>query len=733
MLFVRERLQVFGRIFHYKGLYNMIARVLKLFFIVFLLAPTFSKVKADSRSDWIQSEVATFRLISSVSNVGTKLEIPIGLQFKMHKGWKIYWRHPGQAGFPPSLFIKNSSNLHGTTWKWPIPRRFALDGIESLGYQDEVVIPITLALKEIGEPVTIQAKLSALACKEICVPIEGDVSLRITSGIAKATEFSEIIQYYTNQVPSIKSWHGFKLKSIKFEENRIRLTIYSESAFLKPDVFIETQNGTLFGKPEVSFFDENHGAELLVSSDQPETIALEDSKIVMTFTDTDRFNEIRSVGSRIPKQFEIPVEFQQSKLTWLSILGIALLGGVLLNFMPCVLPVLTIKLLNVSRASARDQKFIRLGFLFSALGVIVSFISLAFFSIFLRKSGFFVTWGMQFQQPIFITISTTILLFFAANLFGLVKLRTPDGLIKLLPESFGSVTTIPSPKFLFSQFSTGIFATLLATPCSAPFVGTALTFALGGGATEIFFIFLVMGLGLASPYFLISLFPSALHFLPKPGAWMRKLEIFLGILLVLTAVWLIAVLEEQLPFTQLLMVIFFLLAAVASISISRLYKTRFIWGLSAGLVFLTVFSSGYPAFLQKKSDGNAQDHMFMSKNVAGKWLNFHPNLIREYVSQGKTVIVDVTADWCINCKVNEKLFLSRGLIADAISNNQLIGIRADWTKSDTQIAEYLHSFGRYGIPFNVIYGPSAPQGFPLPELLTETAIRNALKSANYNN
>ena len=338
---------------------------------------------------------------------------------------------------------------------------------------------------------------------------------------------------------------------------------------------------------------------------------------------------------------------------------------------------------------------------------------------------------MQFQQPIFITISSVVILVFAAGLLGWLKFEAPDRLLNKLSRPTVNKYSESDLVRLSRHFFTGVFATILATPCSAPLVGTALTFALGGEAQEIIFIFLSMGLGLALPYLSISIFPFALAIMPKPGAWMRKLEIFLAMLLCLTAVWLLTVLAEQISLTLLLLVIGSMTLATLSIVISKIFKPHLFICLAAILgLCAIVLSSGLEFLPQQKREFSAEAKTAIG-NSNPNWVVFDEQKISKYVNEGRTVLVDVSAEWCITCKVNEKLFISNGLISDSMKSGTLIGMKADWTKPDNKIANYLFSFNRYGIPFTVIYGPRARTGIVLPELLDEDTIRDAIEAASY--
>ena len=713
------------------GLSRAFIGAVKIILTALLFLHSSNFALSSPNSDWIKTDFAKFRIISGVEDIGKETKIPLGLEFYLFDGWKIYWRNPGDAGFPPSFIETKSNNLEKIEWRWPAPMRFTLDGLQSFGYGSHVVIPLTAQIKSNKEPLNLKTTLSALACREICIPIEEILKLQLPIGTGAPSKFSKVLKNYENLVPTASSWPEFTLVSSYLEGTTIILNINSSQKFIEPDVFFETMSDIHFGKPKVKLSRDHKRATLKVSITPPEGSVSVEFPTTLTFVDKGRSIELNEIirPSIISKSTN--AQFWKSDSISMTIILIAFLGGVILNFMPCVLPVLMIKLLDVSRAVGQDRKLVRLGFLSSAVGIIASFFVLGVIAVLLKKLGVFVTWGMQFQQPVFVTISCILILAFSVSLLGWFKFKAPDKLM----DSLSQQTPIRHNQAIWPKMSrhflTGVFATVLATPCSAPLVGTALTFALGGEAKEIISIFLIMGLGLALPYISISVFPSALAIMPKPGAWMRKLEIFLAILLCMTALWLLTVLSQQISLNLLLLVICFISLAALAILMSRILRSYLLLSISVILAFGAVITSNAASFLPEQKRSLVAEDLSTKKDANLNWKVFHEEQISKYVNAGNTVIVDISADWCITCKVNEELFISNGLIADALKSGELIGMKADWTSPNDKIANYLMSFNRYGIPFTVIYGPKAETGIVLPELLSEDAIKNAIKAASY--
>ncbi len=683
-------------------------------------------------SKWVKTDFAKFRIISGVEDIGKKTKIPLGLEFYLLDGWKIYWRNPGDAGFPPSFVETTSDNLKEIEWRWPAPMRFTLDGLQSFGYGGHVVIPLTAHIKSNKQPFNLKATLNALACREICVPLEGILQLKLPKGNGTLSNFSTVLKNYEKLIPTTSSWPGFSLKSSHLKGKTLTLDINSSTRLTKPDVFFETTSDISFGKPRVKLSSDQKKAELKVLVEFPDGSIPAEFPAILTFVDNGRFIELNEIFRPSMVSKNKNAQFLENGSIPMTIFLIAFLGGVILNFMPCVLPVLMIKLLDISRAVDQDRELVRLGFLSSAIGIITSFFALAVIAILLKNLGFFVTWGMQFQQPVFITISCILILAFSASLLGWFKFKAPDKLMNYLSKPTPTRHNEAIWPKMSRHFSTGVFATILATPCSAPLVGTALTFALGGAAQEIMIIFLLMGLGLALPYLSVSAFPGALTIMPKPGTWMRKLEIFLAILLCFTALWLLTILSEQISLDLLLLVIGLIGLAALAMFMSKIFQHHLLLSISAILAFCAVIASNGSNFLPEQNRSLVADALSTTGDSNLSWKIFDEEQISKFVNAGNTVIVDISADWCITCKVNEQLFISNGLIADALKSGEIIGMKADWTSPNEKIANYLISFNRYGIPFTVIYGPRARSGIVLPELLSAPAIKDAIDAASSN-
>ena len=648
-------------------------------------------------SDWVTSEEASVRLISATDAVGDLGELRFGLEIRLQPGWKTYWRSPGDGGLPPVLEWGESANIAGTRMEWPAPHRFTILGIDSIGYIDHVIYPIRVAPERPGEAVTAHVSLDYLTCNAICVPQQANLTLRLPAGVAVPSESAFLLGQASGRVPG-PSMPGFQLAKAEVMEGqgaRWYLKLETATPLNKPDVFIESPDPNFgFGAPE-RLGPTRMRVPILYAMGDPSSLVSQ--PLTVTLTDGKRAFEDRIVVTAAPMS-------SANLLAWLTILVTAFAGGLILNLMPCVLPVLSIKLLGVVRYGGGDIAKARGSFLATAAGILVSFGALAAAAIAMKSAGMAVGWGIQFQEPAFITFMALVCVLFAANLWGLFEMPMPAVFGRMGGGNAGS-------------FATGLFATLLATPCSAPFVGTAIAFALGQGWVETVSIFAAMGLGLAFPYLIVAVRPQLATALPRPGRWMIWVRAVLGVALAGTAIWLGSILLSlagQAAVIGLAIVCAGLLIWLA-LPVARLRLPVAAALVVAGVALSTQFTPEY---------GNTES----SAKQNAIWMPFSQDYLADLVASGRTVMVDVTADWCITCKANKAAVLERGEVARLLGGD-VAALRADWTRPDPAVQAYLASFNRYGIPFNAVYGPGAPSGIALPEILSEEVVLRAFQQA----
>lgn len=423
-------------------------------------------------------------------------------------------------------------------------------------------------------------------------------------------------------------------------------------------------------------------------------------------------------------------------LSLFAVLIPALLGGLILNGMPCVLPIVSLKLFGFAQASGKPRREIVGGALMTTLGILVSFWALAGATLLARSAGQAIGWGIQFQNPLFVTFLALVLTLFSLNVWGLFEIQLPHALASRLGGGGHSHSAAAADHqtggggSYSGHFFSGVFATLMATPCSAPFLGTAVGFALSQPAATIVVVFTAVGIGLAIPYLLLAAMPRATRLLPRPGEWMVTLRGAMGFLIAGTTIWLLYVLAGQMDSARL-----------AFLEVGLLTLALFIWlqsrsrktglrlfgrvGAAAAAVLVLLLANGAP--VQSATGGGASSGMKVLD-----WVPFDPVQAETLAAEGRLVFVDVTADWCATCKVNERLVLETDETADLFARYEVVAMQADWTNRNDDIARYLASFGRYGIPFYALYRPGQePHVFS--ELLRggrlEEEIRNSAGGA----
>ncbi len=392
---------------------------------------------------------------------------------------------------------------------------------------------------------------------------------------------------------------------------------------------------------------------------------------------------------------------------------IAIIGGAILNIMPCVLPVLSIKLLSVIDHLDAKTSRIRFAFFSTICGIILCFLSFAILAALIKFAGDSFGWGLQFQDPYFLIFLIVILILFIANLLGIFEISFDQFTVNFLNKK---ITNAEGKKNIFiPNFLSGILAVLLATPCSAPILGSAISFALTKTIFDIFLIFAAIGIGFALPYIILIIAPKLIFFLPRPGVWMLKVKKLMALLLAITAVWLVYVLSHNIGVVQALGVTILALLLLVCFEIKSKILKLFAFAAIFGMIFAIPTQAPKPVAPEE--------------NGQSIWINFDEKLIHQFVMRGKVVVVDVTADWCITCKVNKLTVLNSKEIIEKLNGDNIVMMRADITKPDAEVMNFLRKHNRFAIPFNAVYGPSAKNGLLTSEFLTKKELLELIDQA----
>ncbi|QWZ77029.1 protein-disulfide reductase DsbD [Aeromonas sp. FDAARGOS 1419] len=617
------------------------------------------------------------------------------LDVALESGWKTYWHSPGEGGIAPQILWDEP--VGDFQWRWPAPRHFEVAGLSTQGYQGEVRFPLSLNYPT-GQ--SLKGTLRLSTCSNVCILTDFPFTLAVDGQTPAGFDFSwaKAISNLPQPLPADTR------VELGYQHNQLQLRAERAEGWQSPALFIDALEGAEFGKPVLEVEGNTLIARVPVSDGwQGDAPDLRGQSLGLLLTSGEQAWQTKgSIGEALV----LPAPSQP--LFWL--LGAALLGGLILNLMPCVLPVLALKLGSVLQHQEREQGTVRKQFLAASAGIIASFWVLAAMSSLLRATQGAVGWGIQFQSAGFIAFMVLVTLLFCANLLGLFEIRLPSNLNTRLATSGGNG--------LGGHFLQGSFATLLATPCSAPFLGTAVAFALAAPLGQLWLIFTALGIGMSLPWLLVAALPRLALWLPKPGRWMGRLRILLGLMMLGSSLWLASLLGSHLGNMQ----VYWLMAAML---LALLIGIIWRYGMR-GFTLALSLSALVGAALLLGGAFTAQGAGSIDRVV---WQPLSERAITDALAQNKRVFVDVTADWCVTCKANKYNVLLRDEVQTALSAPDVVALRGDWSKPDDTIAAFLRQRGAAAVPFNQIYGPGLPQGEILSPLLDKADLLTLLNQA----
>ena len=663
-------------------------------------------------------------LLADTSAIVPGKPFTFGLLLRMAPGWHTYWKFSGDAGLPTELKWKLPAGWKIGEIQWPIPLKTVDPGdIQTYGYVDEVLLmqEITPPAKLDSSSVKLSADASWLVCEKICIPGGATLQVELPTSANSQPANTELFTRYRHLLP--QNWPGPNVATAEWSRvgSDLRLKVTSETLAKYPavDSFPLPDEGTVVGHPKVESRKNNEVvfripiessgknlssmAGLVVFSQQPDGA----DRAAWQITTAPVVSTARPAPAR----------------GILTFLLFGFLGGMILNLMPCVLPVISLKIFGfIQQAGQSRQKILRSGIAFT-LGIFAWFIALALLLIALKAAGRDVTWGgFQFTNPYFVLVLSVIVLVFALNLFGVFEISLPQRF------SHGLLSTSERKDDLGSFFQ-GVFATVLATPCTAPFLGTALGFAFSQSATIILAIFIAIAAGMSAPYLLLSAQPAWLRFLPRPGAWMVHVKQFMGFLLLATLLFLLYVLGAQRGLEGAIWASCFLLV----ISVACWMKGVFVVPTASAakrsivlvIMLVLVLGSGIYFIGDKFHSANVAS---AGSQLRGDWQAFTPERLQAELEQGHTVFVDFTAAWCLTCKFNEASVLESQDVREAFQRRGIVKMKADWTNGDPVITKLLQQFGRPGVPLYVLYPGKNEEPIVFPELLTKSMVLEKLET-----
>jgi thiol:disulfide interchange protein DsbD len=671
-------------------------------------------------------ELVKAELLADTKAVVPGKPFTVGLLLRMAPRWHTYWVFSGDAGLPTELKWNLPAGWKVGEIQWPIPLKTIDPGdIETYGYENEVLLmqEITPPQKIDDQSVKLSADASWLVCEKICIPGGATLKLELPTSTSSQAANSEVFERYRRLLP--RNWPESNVATANWDrvgrDLRLRVTSQTLAKYPAVDFFPLPGPGVIVGHPAIESRSNNEVVFRIPIESSEKNL----SSIAGLIVYSEQANGEDRAAWQISAAPIVSAAARAPARGLFTFLLFGFLGGLILNLMPCVLPVISLKIFGfIQHAGQSRQKVLRSGLAFAA-GIFAWFVGLALLLVVLKSAGHGnLTWGgFQFTNAYFVLVLSVIVLVFALNLFGVFEISLPQKMTR------GLLSTTERKDNLGS-FLQGVFATVLATPCTAPFLGTALGFAFSQSAVVILAMFVSIAAGMSAPYLLLSAQPAWLRFLPKPGPWMLHLKQFMGFLLLATLLFLLYVLGAQRGLEGAIWASCFLLV----ISVVCWMKGAFILPTSPAakravvfvlMLMLTLGSGIY--FIGGKfrlttvASGDSQ--------LRGDWQAFTPERLQAELEKGHSVFVDFTAAWCLTCKFNEANVLESAEVREAFQRHAIVKLKADWTNGDPTITKLLQQFGRPGVPLYVLYPGKNEEPIVFPEVLTKGMVLEKLQTA----
>ena len=640
------------------------------------------------------SEHSQAELLSSVTSIRTNDNFWLALHIKLQDGWHTYWQNPGDSGVAPDFKLSLPIGFIARETQFLAPDIAQTSDMIDYGYHDDVwfLIPVSY-IPAPSSPTESSLLFSVhahwLVCNDQCIPEDGNFTIPITttSKASVSSPDATKINQLVNKLPINK------LEDINFSNHNGKISfIFSSDE--------ENINKALFFPI----------TENLIKNQITQDVTINNNKIVFNLAQAEAKSPKSASGivslfldNNQRKDYQINLKLTEvlspepsGDYTILLAIISALIGGLILNFMPCVFPILSLKSLAIAKKSDTHPDIIRKQGISYTIGVVISFVVLAGILLTIKASGSAIGWGYQMQSPVFVALLALFLFVVGLNMSGYFE----------LPVLLGNLGSKEAAKDNFlGSFVTGILAVLVATPCTAPFMASAIGFAFTQSNFVVFIIFIALGLGMAFPFLAMSIFPSIVSILPKPGAWMLTFKQFLAFPIYLTVAWLLWVLTRESGADSLAVTITAMIgfAFALWLAINRWYIVALL------IAIFSVYG------VVKMATPTFQDNNEV----------FSITKLEQLHKENKPVFVDVTADWCITCKVNERFVLSSSVVREKFAQNNVVYLVADWTHGNQEITKYLQSFGRAGVPLYVYYPPNQSP-VVLPQVLSQDKILDIL-------
>ena len=661
-------------------------------------------------------------LIAAVDSIVPGQPLLVGLRLKHEHEWHTYWQVPGDSGLPTQIKWQLPAGFNAGPIDWPHPKRLPVGPLMNFGYEGETLLLTTIKVPAdlpLGTPVTLSGKASWLECKDVCIP--GDAQVKLTLPVKQQSAPSSSAALFK---ATQKLVPGSVLDaSATIDANRIRVVLSPPAGkTLDKFEFFPLEEGRIEPAAPQVLKSESGQAAIYLTAAKPIAPEFKTLKGVIVA------NGGPANASGWANVVSAPVSAAVagvssgasgtagagSSMSLWAALGTALLGGLILNLMPCVFPVLSLKLIGLAQHRTQSGPLAAHGVAFAA-GVVLSFVLLAALLIGLQQAGSALGWGFQLQTPWVVAALTVLFFAIGLNLLGVFEMTLGTGVANMK-----AADALAHKSDWRGSFGTGILAVIVASPCTAPFMGAALGYAITQPAVIALSVFAALGVGMAAPYVLLTLFPALLAKLPRPGRWMELFKQFMAFPMFATCVWLLWVLAQQVDAGGVALALGVLVAVgftLWALGLSQRGARVFRWVAAAGGM-LTALTFAPIATSEALAPGTR------STADAG-WTEYSAEKLAQLRADGKAVFVDFTAAWCVTCQVNKRVALRADSVKARFAADNVVLMRADWTNRDEKITQALAQFGRNGVPLYVLYDRKG-EAAVLPELLTEGIVLTAL-------
>jgi thiol:disulfide interchange protein DsbD len=649
-------------------------------------------------------------LITDSDSVVPGGRVRLALRLRLADGWHTYWHNPGEAGVPTEIVASLSPGASAGPVEWPTPRRITEGPVTTYGFSGEIILPVSVTLAQGVAAVSGEVTAHWLVCKDICVPEEAAFPIALDAGTGAPSAQIPLFKAHDLAVPRASPWDATIAPQGTHDgahDGTHDGTLFVRGRELRPDAVIDA-----WFIPDSSGQIIDGAAQLLSVRDGGFTLGL---RLAKDFDPAVGLHGVLSVRDRSGSQTDVVLTAPQGPapspaVPLVRALLFAFLGGLILNLMPCVFPILAMKAVGFAAGLARGKAPAHA--VSYTVGVVATFICVAVALLVARSAGTAAGWGFQFASPVFVAAMAWLLFGVGLNLSGVFRIG----------GSFaGAGSNLAAQEGHWGSFFTGALAVLVATPCTAPFMAVAIASGLAAPPPVTVLVFFTMGLGLAAPYLALSTIPALARAIPRPGPWMEVFRQLLAFPMYGAAVWLLWVVSEEVGSAGVLgTAIGFALLGFAGWSLgitqdSGPHRRRFGLvgaGLAVALVAVVLTGIGaMPAEPDQKRDSEA----------------FTPARLAALRAEGRPVFVNLTAAWCVTCLVNERVAISNDTVQRAFAARHVAYLRGDWTRQDPEISEFLREHGRDGVPLYLYYGPHAAAAEVLPQILTETTVLDAVE------